>query len=322
MGKALSAPYAQIYEDFLDWQRPRVTPMAFYIRRSHALRVIKWFEEADILLEEAGVQDILRYKEELSSRQNDEGKPLSSGTVNQYLVMARALFQYLMLSGRRQSNPVQEVSFLRLPFRVCRNYLSETQMLRLLTKLMRFDEAPDMQVKRRRYRVHVLAEVLYATGLRQRELALVQEQHINLAERTIYIPCGKGEQNRTVFLTGFAAEVLARYLSKGRAAAIPSYKAKGHSERVFGTWLAEAVQQELRQVCRELEIPVITCHGFRHSLGTHLLRAGCDIRHIQVLLGHHNIKSTVTYTHLDKDDLKKSLDEYHPRQWKTKEEVQ
>ena len=319
MGKVLSAGYAEVYEDFLAYQKPRITAVTYYTQRSHAYRVIKWFEEADIPLEEAAVQDMLRYKEELSEQVNAEGKQLTAGTVNQYLNMARILFQYLVLSGRRFSNPMQEVPLLRLPFRVCRNYLSETQMLRLLSRLMRFDEAAGMQGRRRRYRVHVIAEVLYSTGLRQHELATVEQRHINLAERTIYIPCGKGELSRTVFLTGFAAEVLERYLSKGRAAAVTGYKAKDHPERVFGSWLGEAVQLELRRLCRELELPVITCHGFRHSLGTHLLRAGCDIRHIQALLGHHNINSTVTYTHLDKDDLKKSLDAFHPRQWKTKE---
>ena len=315
MGKVLSAGYAELYEEFLDYQKPRVSAATYYTRRSSVLRVIAWFEAEDILLEEAGVQDVLRYKEQVSSQVTACGKPFSAGYVNQCLVTARLLFQYLVTSGRRLSNPLQEVSLLREPFRVCRNYLSETQMFRLLTKLMHFDEAPDMQGKRRRYRVHVLAEVLYATGLRQHEAALIEERHINLAERTIYIPCGKGELSRTVFLTGFAAEVVGRYVTRGRAAAIPGYKAKAHPERVFGTWLGDAVQLELRRVCRELDIPVITCHGFRHSLGTHLLRAGCDIRHIQVLLGHHNIHSTATYTHLDKDDLKKSLDAYHPRTW-------
>ena len=317
MGKVLSAGYADIYDDFLAYERLRVTPATFYMQRSRAYRVIKWFEEEDIPLERALVQDVLRYKEEVSETVTAEGKPLGAGTVNQYLTMARILFQYLVTSGRRLSNPMQEVPLLRLPFRVCRNYLSETQMHRLLTRLMHFDEAKDMQGKRRRYRVHVIAEVLYATGLRQHELVTVEKRHINVNERTIFIPCGKGEFSRTVFLTGFAADVLERYVNKGRAAAIPGYKDKEHPERVFGSWAADTVQLELRRLCRELEIPVITCHGFRHSLGTHLLRSGCDIRHIQVLLGHHNINSTTAYTHLDKDDLKKSLDAYHPRQWKT-----
>jgi site-specific recombinase XerD len=320
MGKVLIEPYACIYDDFIGYQKPRVTASTYNSQKSLAYRVIKWFEDTDILLEEASVQDAIRYKKELSEIVTESGKPLTIGTINQYLNMARILFQYMVLSGRRLSNPMQEVSLLREPVRICRNYLTEAQMFRLLSKLLRFDEAPDMQTKRRRYRVHVIAEVLYATGLRQNELVMVEEKHINLCERTIYIPCGKGQLSRTVFLTRFAKDVLQRYLSKGRASAVPGYRDKDHPERVFGSWLADAVQLELRRLCKEMELPVITCHGFRHSLGTHLLRAGCDIRHIQVLLGHHNINSTAAYTHLDKEDLKKSLDNFHPRQWKKQEE--
>ena len=320
MGKVLSERYADIYDDFLAYEKARVTASTFYDLRSRACRVIKWFEEEGVGLEEASVQDALRYKAALSETATAEGKPFAAGTVNSSLCVARSLFHYLVVSGRRLSNPMAEVPLLREPFRVCRNYLSETQMARLLSKLTRFDEAEGIQGKRRRYRVHVIAEVLYATGLRQHELVTVEERHINIPERTIFIPCGKGGLSRTVFLTGFAAQVLETYLNKGRAAAIPGYKDKGRPERVFGSWLGEAVQLELRRLCCELEIPVITCHGFRHSLGTHLLRAGCDLRHIQVLLGHHNIGSTAAYTHLDKDDLKRSLDAYHPRQWKTQGE--
>jgi len=320
MGKVLSAGYAELYEEFLAYEKPRVTAATFYTRRSLACRVLQWFEGTDTGLEGATVQDVLRYKEALSETAAAGGEPFTAGTANQYLNMARVIFQYLVTSGRRLSNPMAEVPLLREPFRVCRNYLSETQMFRLLSKLSRFDEAEGMQGKRRRYRVHVIAEVLYATGLRQHELVTVEERHITIPERTIFIPCGKGGLSRTVFLTGYAAQVLETYLDKGRAAAIPGYKDKGRPERVFGSWLGDAVQVELRRLCRELDIPVITCHGFRHSLGTHLLRAGCDLRHIQVLLGHHNIGSTAAYTHLDKDDLKRSLDAYHPRQWKTQGE--
>jgi site-specific recombinase XerD len=316
----LSSNYSDLYKKFLEYQKARVTASSYYTRRSLAYRVIKWFEEAGILLEKATIIDVLRYKEELSTKTSDEKLPLAPGTINQYLNMARILFQYLVLTEQRASNPMQEIPLLRQPFRLCQNYLTETQMFRLLSKLMRFDEPKNITGKRRRYRVHVVAEILYATGLRQHELVFVENNHINIHERTIYIPSGKGGLYRTVFLTAFAAEVLQKYLAKGRAAAIPGYLNKEHPERVFGSWFADAVQLELRQVCQELEIPVITCHGFRHSLGTHLLRAGCDIRHIQLLLGHHSISSTTTYTHVNKDDLKRSLDAYHPRQWKNKHE--
>jgi site-specific recombinase XerD len=58
-----------------------------------------------------------------------------------------------------------------------------------------------------------------------------------------------------------------------------------------------------------------TTHFFRHSVGYHLLKAGCDIRYIQEILGHERLRSTEVYTKVDKEDLLGVIDKYHPRQW-------
>jgi site-specific recombinase XerD len=66
----------------------------------------------------------------------------------------------------------------------------------------------------------------------------------------------------------------------------------------------------------ELDLPEFTSHGFRHCVGYHLLRAGCQVRYIQEILGHEHIQSTEVYTKIDKENLKAVLDQYHPRRWK------
>jgi integrase/recombinase XerD len=70
-----------------------------------------------------------------------------------------------------------------------------------------------------------------------------------------------------------------------------------------------------RESCRVLG-KELKSHDFRRALGYHLLRAGCSIRHIQSILGHEDIKSTEAYTKVDKEDLKKVFDQYHPRRLK------
>jgi site-specific recombinase XerD len=159
------------------------------------------------------------------------------------------------------------------------------------------------------YKVHVITELLYSTGLRISEAAGLLPLHIDTARRLVQVHNGKGGKNRTAFLTVYAAAVLDLYLEKGRGA---------HGDRrVFGVGsgrLRQQINDTVKAACRRVGIPEISSHGFRHSLGTHLLRAGCDIRHIQAILGHDKLETTQVYTHVDKEDIKLSLDTYHPRQ--------
>jgi site-specific recombinase XerD len=118
------------------------------------------------------------------------------------------------------------------------------------------------------------------------------------------------------YLTGYAADVLDYYMRYGRTVLL-SRGWRKNSSRLFGAvagTLIAAVNRELASACASLKLPVITCHGFRHSLGTHLLKAGCDVRHIQMILGHEKINSTQRYTRVDRDDLRNIIDRCHPRQ--------
>jgi site-specific recombinase XerD len=56
-------------------------------------------------------------------------------------------------------------------------------------------------------------------------------------------------------------------------------------------------------------------HLLRHACASHMLKNGCDIRHIQELLGHEELTTTQLYTHINKQDLKALLDQLHPRSY-------
>jgi len=313
VGKVLSAGYAQLWEEFLEWQRPRVSERGFEAIRTRSFQVVQWLEANDIRVDELSIQDAIEYMAATAGRVTKEGNQVAAGTCCNALKAARSFFKYLVASGRRDSNPFMAVRYPRLPQRISRNVLSEAQMNALLEKLRQFNDYTS-------YNVHVAAELLYATGLRIAEAASLLPCDIDTRQRLVYVREGKGGKSRTAFLTGYAADVLAHYCARGREAVLRQYygpRPQGHT--LFGVGFAR-LQQELnpalRNACRELELPVITSHGFRHSLGTHLLRAGCDMRYIQVILGHDHLRTTQVYTHVDKDDVKASLDAYHPRKWK------
>lgn len=318
MGYVISAPYDGIYDSFLDYMRPRASAQGFQKLADVTRRVIRWFESEDLVPEAVTIADAVRYCSHLSTLTTREGKAIATGTMINYLKAARCLFAWLVESERNQTNPFAELPYPKSPEHLSRNVLTEAQMACLLAALARFDEGSTPLERLRRYRVHVVAEFLYATGLRIAEAASLVEANVDLASRLVYLPEGKGGKARTAFLTGYAADVMARYLARGRGAVLGHY-GRTHGNTIFGadkSRLAAVVNEELRAICGELDIPVITTHGFRHSLGTHLLRAGCDMRHIQAILGHESLGTTQIYTRVDKDDLKRSLDAFHPRQWK------
>lgn len=304
-----------LVEEFLEAEKPRVSAQGFKSINALARQMMRWFDREDVDPLETGIVEALRYQKDLSERTTAQGQKLGIGTMLNHLKAARRFFDYLVMTERIKSNPFLELKHPRQAMHMSQNVLTEAQMGRLLGELGKFDELPFVRSCHRRYRVHVLAEFLYATGLRIAEACGLMESSLDLEHRLVYVAAGKGGRPRTAFLTGYASQVLDQYVRKGRSAVMRNGQ---NDESLFGArkdTLVILANKEIREVCQALELPVITTHGFRHSLGTHLLRSGCDMRHIQVILGHQALSTTQIYTRVDKEDLKRSLDEFHPRKW-------
>ena len=69
----------------------------------------------------------------------------------------------------------------------------------------------------------------------------------------------------------------------------------------------------IKELCRKAGITKnISPHTFRHSFATHLVEGGADLRAVQEMLGHESITTTEIYTHLDREFLRSTLQQFHP----------
>lgn len=141
----------------------------------------------------------------------------------------------------------------------------------------------------------------YGTGLRRSELVALKWDDILWDEYKIHVKSGKGNKDRMVMLPYSAV------------AALQSYRDLYHSkEYVFEgqykgePYSAHSVQQVMRRAVIQSGITKkASVHTLRHSFATHLLEAGTDLRFIQALLGHSNVKTTTIYTHLTRKGVEK-----------------
>ena len=158
---------------------------------------------------------------------------------------------------------------------------------------------------------------MYATGIRSSEAAALRVEDVDFTRSLLFIREGKGGASRMAYMNQYSLQLLKLYVEKMRPLILTKLWAR--KELLFGCdWMSfgKLVNRTLHDLTEGLSFPRFTSHDFRHSLGYHLLRAGCNIRHIQQILGHKRLRNTEIYTKVDREELREVLDAFHPRKWK------
>lgn len=179
----------------------------------------------------------------------------------------------------------------------------------------------------------LMASLLYGAGLRLNELLQLRVQDIDFSQAQLMIREGKGGKDRRTILPRTLHFPLRKHLAQVRAthqadlllgfgkvilpgtSAQPKESAAWHWQYVFpatnrkvepqtkreyrpscdATLLQKAVKAAIQRAKLN---PAGSCHTLRHSFATHLLAQGSDIRTVQELLGHQDVKTTMIYTHV------------------------
>ncbi len=148
--------------------------------------------------------------------------------------------------------------------------------------------------------------ILYATGMRREELVQLKIGDIDSARMLIHIRQGKGKKDRDVMLSPRLLQELRAYWRwadpKPKTHFFPS---KGPHPNGDVPMEAKSVWNAVQQAAKRAELDKrVHPHTLRHCFATHLLESGADLRTIQLLLGHADLKTTSRYLHLSERHLK------------------
>jgi integrase/recombinase XerD len=231
---------------------------------------------------------------------------LAPASVARHLVALKMFYRFLRLEERTTQSTFELLSSPSLWDRIPQ-VLSPQGVTKLL-------EAPQ-ETDRFHLRDRALLETLYATGSRASEVVGLKLADLHLDSG--FCKCfGKGSKQRIVPLGRPACNALRAYLSGLRprlvrsAAQAPWVFVSRGGRQLTREMLWVLVKKYVRRAGLHAKV---SPHTLRHSFATHLLSGGADLRTVQELLGHANIRTTQMYTHVDRDRLRAIHRQFHPR---------
>lgn len=141
----------------------------------------------------------------------------------------------------------------------------------------------------------------YSAGLRISEVVALKITDIDSDRMQIRVESAKGKKDRMVTLARATLQILREYVREYKP---NHFLFEGqHSSEHYST---SSAQKVFHQVFAGMGLPKTTSfHSLRHSYATHLLENGTDIKYIQELLGHNDIRTTLKYTHVSRKELGK-----------------
>lgn len=242
----------------------------------------------------------------------DAAKRLAMPQIAHRLGAAKLFFAWLARSMHLLADPAETMETPKLPSTLPAGILTQTEMRRFL-------DAPDLRSPVG-YRDKALLELLYATGARTMELLRLKVADLDFAERTVHVRDGKGGKDRLIPVPALAMGYAREYVEKVRPRFARLMKG-GDDGTLFLNYTgypldktrlaADIFKKTLRAAGIDKRVTPLT---IRHTLGSHLLENGMDIRSISEMLGHVRLQTTTIYTKVTLVGLRRSYNKHHPRE--------
>lgn len=235
-------------------------------------------------------------------------QPLSFRSQHSRLVPIRVWFRWMARQRLILHNPANELELPRLGHRLPKHVLNTSEAEKVIAQ-------PDINDPLG-LRDRALLETLYSTGMRRLELANLKLYDLDTERGTLTIRQGKGKKDRVIPIGDRAAAWIDKYVSDSR----PHLVNEPDDNTVFLSNAGEPMSLDYltQLVATHVDAAQIgkrgACHLFRHTMATLMLENGADIRYIQAMLGHADLKTTQIYTQVSIRHLKQIHTATHPAQ--------
>jgi integrase/recombinase XerD len=310
--EAPATPLAALMEKHLQDLRMRnYSEYTIKNRRVHIGYFLDWCAERGITEPVEVTRPVLEaYQRYVFHYRKKNGEPLSFTGQHDRLVPLRVWFRWMARHHHILNNPASELELPRLGFRLPKAVLTAAEAERIIEQTNIAVHQGDPLALRDR----AILETFYSTGMRRLELAHLKLWDLNLEQATVTIRQGKGNKDRAIPLGDRAALWIRKYLDESR----PQLATEPDDKIVFlsnagEVFCADYLTQLVSTYVEAADLGKHgACHMFRHTMATLMLEGGADIRFIQAMLGHADLKTTQLYTHVAIRQLQEIHRATHP----------
>jgi integrase/recombinase XerD len=283
------------------------TPAGLYDVERYIRAFIRWSESRALTRPgQVAKADIESYQRYLFHHRKDDGEPLSIFSQRSALVPLRGFFRWLARENHVPRDPAADLELPRMRHVLPSQVLTAKEAEHVLRQA---DTHRPGGIRDR-----AMLEVLYSTGLRRMEIANLRISDIDNERGLVFVSQGKWRKDRWVPIRERALRWVQRYVEQIR----PTAATSSDDQTLFLTrngapfnesWLSTTISG---YITRARIGKHGSCHLFRHTLATLMLENGADIRFIQAMLGHADLKSTQIYAHVSISQLKAVHSVTHP----------
>ncbi len=297
MSKETDSALVEEFADYISYVRRLSEPtLEVYVREASLF--LSFLDGIGVPIEEAKAMEV----EEYLIRRRESG--LDDKTITKILVSIRSFYSFLVYQKIVKTNYPKQIEKPKEKPRLPKT-ITEDEINRILAE---FSE--DILG----FRDYTIFELIYSSGMRISEAVSLNLSSYKKGDSMISV-IGKRNKERMVFIGDVASTALDEYISRIRPVLLCG---NNREQALFlnrrgKRMTRQAIHKRFHETVGKLGFDV-TVHTLRHSFASHMLQNGADVRSVQEMLGHADIKTTQIYTHLDTSSMLENFDRFFDRE--------